>query len=85
MQDNQQPMDDVCELPNSCHLYRKKNEVGGHTYYSDEVGGGVFVWDTCLVSENTLLAAIVEEAKFQYRECVARQRAEIASQTRPKH
>lgn len=56
-------MEDVCELPNGCHLFRKKNEAGGYTYYSDEVGCGVMVWDTCMVAEATLLAALVEEAR----------------------
>ncbi len=39
-------------------LYRFKNIIGGHVYYSDEVGGGVFVWDTCLVDRNTLFEAL---------------------------
>ena len=55
-------------LPNGCHLYWKINEVGGRTYYSDEVGGGVGVWDTCLVQDSTLLAALTQEAEFQYLE-----------------
>lgn len=61
-------MEDVCDLPNGCHLFRKPNEAGGHTYYSDEVGGGVMVWDTCLVGEETLLSAIVEEKRRTYLE-----------------
>lgn len=44
-------------------LYRQVNDVGGYTYYSDEIGGGVFVWDTCLVDNRTLLAAIEVEAR----------------------
>lgn len=35
------------------------NEAGGHTYYTDEVGA--VVWDTSLVDEFTLLAAIMAE------------------------
>ena len=61
-------MEDICELPNGCHLFRKPNEAGGYTYYSDEVGGGVMVWDTCLVGEETLLSAIVEEKRRTYLE-----------------
>lgn len=49
------------KLPNGLCLYWEDNGVGGRTYYSDEVGGGVFVWDTCLVSSSTLLAAIAQE------------------------
>ncbi len=53
--------DVLCCLPNRCALYCEANGVGGHRYWSDEVGGGVCVWDTSLVGEDTLLAAIVEE------------------------
>ena len=51
-------------LPNSCTLYWKQNEAGGRTYYSDEIGGGVMVWDTALVSRSTLLAALVQEERL---------------------
>ena len=55
--------DVVCQLPNNATLYRESNGVGGHRYWSDEIGGGVCVWDTCLTDESTLLAAIVEEQR----------------------
>ena len=55
--------DIVCRLPNNATLYRESNGVGGHRYWSDEIGGGVCVWDTCLTDESTLLAAIVEEQR----------------------
>lgn len=45
-------------------LFRHHNDVGGYTYYSDEVGGGVFVWDTCLVDPRTLRAAIAVEERY---------------------
>lgn len=48
-------------LPNGNTLFWKLNEAGGRTYYSDEIGGGVVVWDTCLVDHSTLLAAITTE------------------------
>jgi len=35
-------------------IYRQVNEVGGHRYWSDEIGGGVVAWDTCLVDAGTL-------------------------------
>ncbi len=57
------PMEEVGLLPNGSMLFRQANGVGGFTYWSDEVGGGVFVWDTCLVGQDTLLAAITEEAR----------------------
>ncbi len=60
--------EDVCQLPNGCHLFREPNGVGGYRYFSDEIGCGIMVWDTCLVNESTLLAAIVEEKKRIYLE-----------------
>lgn len=53
----------VGQLPNGSTLYRELNEAGGHRYWSDEIGGGVVVWDTCLVASDTLLAAVVEEER----------------------
>ncbi len=58
-------------LPNGYTLYWKMDEaVGCREYYSDEVGGGVGVWNTALVDDTTLLAAIVKEAEFRKREYV---------------
>lgn len=53
----------VADLPNGHTLYREPNEAGGHRYWSDEIGGGVGVWDTCLVDSSTLLAAVVAEER----------------------
>lgn len=39
-------------------LYRELNGVGGYRYWSDEIGGGVVVWDTALVSVEMLQLAI---------------------------
>lgn len=66
-------MENLGCLPNGCHLFRRANEAGGFTYYSDEVGGGVMVWDTCLVDESTLLTAIVCEHHRKYLECMKNQ------------
>ncbi len=55
-------------LPNGCTLYWEKNEVGGRVYASDEIGGGVTVWDTALVDFSTLLAAIVQEERLRVYE-----------------
>lgn len=44
-------------------LYVEANEVGGHRYWSDEIGGGVVVWDTSLVSEEMMRLAIDAETK----------------------
>lgn len=55
-------------LPNGSTLYWKQNEAGGRTYFSDEVGGGVHVWDTCLVDQSTVLAALTKEWELSIQE-----------------
>lgn len=54
-------VEELGKLPNGATLFRKPNEAGGFTYFSDEIAGGVTVWDTCLVNESTLRAAIMHE------------------------
>ena len=53
-------MEEVCTLPNGYTLFREPNGIGGYTYYSNEINGGVFVWDTSVVDPTTLLTAITE-------------------------
>ena len=57
------PKNGYISLPNGCALYWSTDDsIGGcRTYISDEVGGGVGVWDTALVDQSSLLAAIVQE------------------------
>ena len=43
-------------------LFVEKNKAGGNTYWSDEIGGGVIVWDTCLVSPEMLKLALEAES-----------------------
>ena len=66
-------VEELGRLPNGCTLFRRANRVGGHRYFSDEIGGGVDVWDTCLVAESTLLAAIVAEQSRLHAENVQKQ------------
>lgn len=49
-------------------IWWKDNEAGGRTYYSDEVGGGVLVWDTCLVYIDSLFAVLDQEMKLRIEE-----------------
>jgi hypothetical protein len=42
-------------------LFVEDNEVGGKRYWSDEIGGGVVVWDTALVSPEMLRLALADE------------------------
>ena len=58
---------EVAEDSRGNTLFVEDNKVGGHTYWSNEVGGGVIVWDTCLVSREMLLLAIDEENKHEDR------------------
>ena len=53
-----------CDLPNGSRLYWKSNEAGGRSYISDEIGGGVHVWDSSLVDPSTLLMAMAKEAEI---------------------
>uniref|UniRef100_A0A6M3LM09 Uncharacterized protein n=1 Tax=viral metagenome TaxID=1070528 RepID=A0A6M3LM09_9ZZZZ len=69
-------------LPNGCTLYWEDNEVGGRIYFSDEVGGGVFVWDTSLICASTLLAAIVMEEYFRFDEIHKKKKSECSSDGR---
>lgn len=45
----------IGETSRGYYIYRKPNDVGGYTYWSDSVGGGVMIWDTCLVSAEELV------------------------------
>jgi hypothetical protein len=53
---------EVVEDSRGNRLYVEPNEVGGHRYWSDEIGGGVVVWDTSLVSAEMLQLALAAEA-----------------------
>ncbi len=55
---------EIAEDSRGNSLLVESNEVGGNTYWSDEIGGGVMVWDTALVSMEMLELAISEEKKF---------------------
>lgn len=49
------------ETPRGYSIFRQENGVGGHRYWSDEIGGGVVVWDTSLGSIETMLYCIAME------------------------
>lgn len=49
-------------------LYREENGAGGHRYWSDSIGGGVIVWDTCLSSEEELMTAMKCEKERKEKE-----------------
>jgi hypothetical protein len=45
-------------------IYRQENGVGGHIYWSDEVGGGVIVWDTSLINPDSIIFAMLVEGSM---------------------
>ncbi len=49
-------------------LLVEDNEVGGRRYWSDEIGGGVCVWDTSLVSTEMLKLALAAEESAEAKE-----------------
>lgn len=53
-------------LPNGYGLIVVKNQVGGHTYISDEVGQ--IIWDTSLVDIETLELVIAYEKIRRHHE-----------------
>lgn len=57
-------------LPNGCLLSWAPNGAGGRTYVSDEIGGGVTVWETHRCEEGTLLAALNLEIALNSRPVV---------------
>lgn len=54
----------LCLMPNGYSLYVKTNKAGGRIYFSDEIGGGVEIWDTCCGMESSILFAITIEDTF---------------------
>lgn len=55
------PLTEVCKDSRGNTLFVEDNPVGGHTYWSDEIGGGTMVWDTALVSAEMVLLALAAE------------------------
>lgn len=45
---------EVGKTPRGYTIFVEDNEAGGHTYYSDEIGGGVMVWDTALIARESI-------------------------------
>jgi len=45
---------EIGQTPRGYTIFVEDNEVGGKRYWSDEIGGGVMVWDTALATPETL-------------------------------
>ena len=59
-------LDEVGTTSRGYTIFRERNEVGGHRYWSDEIGGGVVVWDTCLADSETLRRCLEIEAALAH-------------------
>ncbi len=55
-------MEEVTQDSRGHTLFVIDNKVGGKRYWSDEIGGGVLVWDTSLVSTEMLQLALKQES-----------------------
>lgn len=62
------PLKKVAESERGYYLFVEPNEVGGRRYWSDEIRGGVVVWDTALVSEEMLSLALQAEARLNAKD-----------------
>jgi hypothetical protein len=51
----------VCNDSRGNQLWVEDNEVGGRRYWSDDIGGGVCIYDTSLASREMLLLALKHE------------------------
>ncbi len=56
-------LEQIAEDSRGNHLYVEPNEVGGHRYWSDDIGGGVMIWDTALGSIEMIELALAHEKK----------------------
>ena len=63
-------MKEICRDSRGNTLFVEDNTAGGRTYWSDEIGGGVRVWDTCLISREMLFMAILEEERTEREEAL---------------
>ena len=57
-------MEVIGTTPQGYTIWKESNGVGGHRYWSDAIGGGVCVWDTCLASIDELEYCIQQEKEF---------------------
>ncbi len=60
---------EIAEDSRGNHLYVEPNGVGGHRYWSDDIGGGVMIWDTTLGSIEMIELALVCEKKRESERC----------------
>ena len=54
-------LEEVAQDSRGNRLYVEPNEVGGHRYWSDDIGDGVMIWDTALGSIEMIELALAYE------------------------
>jgi len=65
---------DLITLPNRCNLWWRNNGAGGRTYYTDENGIDMIIWDTALTGIETLICAINQENHLRFAEAIERKK-----------
>ena len=57
------PLEEIGVTASGYTIFVKPNKCGGHTYWSDSIGGGVIIMDTCLQSFEELEFCIEYEKR----------------------
>ena len=60
--------EEVGLTPTGFMMYRKRNEVGGYTYVTDEFGGVNITFDSSADNINDILMAHVDSQKLLFKE-----------------
>jgi hypothetical protein len=64
-------LEKIGETSRGYYIYREPNEAGGHRYWSDSIGGGVVIMDTCLQSIEELIFCINHELQERDKGAIA--------------
>jgi len=56
---------EVGQTSRGYRIYREPNGAGGHRYWSDAIGGGVVIYDTCLASPEEIKLALKIEGEYE--------------------
>lgn len=70
------PMRKVCDLHDGYELFVQDNGAGGRSYYSNEIDGGVLIYDTCLHDRAVIIMAMAEEVRLEYIEMIPNEDAQ---------
>jgi len=62
------PLEEIGRTARGYTIWRQRNGAGGHTYWSDSIGGGVVIYDSCLASEEEVLFCLEADRKLRAEE-----------------